>query len=278
MLPLFYPIKPKKQSAGTQKSSFLPGCRGNAKTFIMIDLDPYGQIVILTGAGISKESGLATFRDDSNSIWSRYDINDVCTPAALKRNPHLVHQFYNEYRRDLSNPDIRPNAAHIALAELQKNWHGNVMLITQNIDNLHERGGSPKVLHMHGEMARINCADLHCAHSFIIKGDCQPETPCPQCKQTNILRPDVVFFGEMPYYMNEIEHALHKADLFIAIGTSGEVYPAANFVHTANMVKAKTVEINLKSSANSRLFTERFEGPATVEVPKLVSQLLALKP
>ncbi|GBQ37701.1 NAD-dependent deacylase [Gluconacetobacter azotocaptans] len=231
------------------------------------------RIVVLTGAGISRESGLDTFRD-ADGIWSRYDIADVCTPDAFRRDPALVDRFYNDRRAELGR--VRPNAAHLALARLEEaartgQWPGELLIVTQNIDDLHERAGSRNVWHMHGELLRVRCTS--CGGTPEWQADCLPHTPCPLCGRPT-LRPDVVWFGEIPLHMPRIEAALEACDLFVAIGTSGTVYPAAGF---AALVEghADTLEINQKPSAVSTRFDRFMTGPATRMVPRWVDERLA---
>lgn len=231
------------------------------------------KIVVLTGAGVSKESGLDTFRD-ANGIWAKYSMEEVCTPEGFKKNPQKLHEFYNKLRQDL--PKVKPNAAHIALAELeraieQKKLNAEILVITQNIDDLHERAGSKNLYHMHGELYKLWCRG--CDAKIEWHQDCLTETACPQCGQHK-LRPDIVWFGEMPYYMDEIQSALLSCDIFVSIGTSGVVYPAAGFVQMASSVQAKTIELNLEPSAGTSFFKESRLGPATKLVPELVEQLL----
>lgn len=225
------------------------------------------RIVILTGAGISAESGLGTFRD-KDGLWTRYDLNEVATPEGFARNPALVHDFYNARRANAL--DAKPNAAHAALARLQADWPGTVTLVTQNIDDLHERGGSSAVIHMHGEIQRALCAS--CAHRWDAPRRMEPAAPCPSCGAP-ATRPDIVWFGEMAYHMDGILDALSQADLFVAIGTSGEVYPAAGFVEIAAEAGAETLEINLEPSPPGR-FDHALIGKATDTVPRWVDTLL----
>ncbi len=225
-------------------------------------------IVILTGAGISAESGLATFRGPGG-LWEGHRVEDVCTPEALAHDPALVHRFYDERRAKLA--EVEPNAAHRALARLEREWAGNLLLITQNVDDLHERGGCEDVLHMHGELNSALCAA--CDHRVEWRGPLPPASRCPACGK-EALRPDIVFFGEMPYEMEGIEHALRQCDLFVSIGTSGAVYPAAGFVRTARYVGARTLELNLDPSAGSIYFEESRMGPASELVPLWVEQIL----
>ncbi len=232
-------------------------------------------IVILTGAGISAESGLQTFRG-AGGLWCGHRVEDVATPEAFVRNPALVHQFYNERRQGLLSDEVVPNPAHTALARLQKEWAGEVTIVTQNIDDLHERGGAQNVMHMHGEILRSFCS--HCRNKIDQMGDSSTDDTCGSCTKTGGMRPDIVWFGEMPYFMDEIEKKLLNADLFISIGTSGNVYPAAGFVRTADFSGAKTLEINLEPSQNAYEFTHGIYGKAGAEVPQFVDQLLKEQP
>lgn len=228
-------------------------------------------IVVLTGAGISAESGIQTFRG-ADGLWCGHKVEDVATPEAFMRNPALVHQFYNERRQGLLGGDVAPNPAHEALARLQREWRGEVTIVTQNIDDLHERGGADDVLHMHGEILSAFC--LHCREKNEQVTDSSVRDVCPACHKAGGMRPDIVWFGEMPYHMDAIEKKLLNADLFLSIGTSGNVYPAAGFVRTAAFSGAKTVEINLEPSQNAYEFTHGIYGKAGTEVPKFVDQLL----
>jgi NAD-dependent deacetylase len=230
---------------------------------------PLPNIVILTGAGISAESGLATFRG-SDGLWEGHRVEDVASPEGFAANPGLVQHFYNLRRAALKT--VRANAAHESLAKLQQAFGGHVTLVTQNVDDLHERGGSPRVLHMHGELLRARCTD--CGKSRRWLDDLNDALRCPVCNELGSLRPDIVWFGEMPFYMDEIQHALTHADVFVAIGTSGNVYPAAGFVQTAARCGAITVEINLERSNHASLFDHQYIGPATIEVPRWVEQML----
>lgn len=241
-------------------------------THTLDDLPGDAAIVILTGAGISKESGLDTFRD-ADGIWSRVRIEDVATPEAFARDPKGVHAFYNARRASLTDPDIRPNPAHDALAALERQWPGPVLLVTQNIDDLHERAGSSRLIHMHGEMLKVRCQ--HCSVAQAWQEDLSTDTACPNCGSTGGMRPDVVWFGEMPYEMDRIYTALSRCDLFVSIGTSGNVYPAAGFVQEARQVAgAWTVELNLEPSSGVTAFHEARHGPATDLVPRFVDELL----
>lgn len=223
------------------------------------------RITILTGAGISAESGLATFRA-SDGLWEQHRIEDVATPEAFVRDPVLVHDFYNARRQKAAG--AQPNPAHRALAELAR--HHDLTLVTQNVDDLHERAGSPDVIHMHGSLARALCAA--CGHRWDAPAVMSPADPCPRCAAP-ATRPDIVWFGEMPYYMERIWDALEAADLFAAIGTSGNVYPAAGFAQHAARMGADCVELNLEASANARDFDRRILGPASATVPDWVASL-----
>ncbi|MGY6708660.1 MAG: Sir2 family NAD+-dependent deacetylase [Rhizobiaceae bacterium] len=227
-------------------------------------------IVILTGAGISAESGVDTFRD-AGGIWSKVDYRDVATPEGFARDPALVHDFYNTRRRGMAG--IRPNAAHEALAKLERDFSGEFLLVTQNIDDLHEQAGSSKLIHMHGELARALCANCGNRHDW--REDLSVDTACPACRTPGYLRPDVVWFGEMPYHMEKIYAALEDCDLFVSIGTSGSVYPAAGFVAEARRSGARTVELNLEPSEGATLFDEAVHGQATHIVPAFVETILA---
>lgn len=231
-------------------------------------------MVILTGAGISRESGLHTFRD-ADGIWAHVRIEDVATPEAFARDPDRVNAFYNERRRQLRSPDIRPNAAHLALAELERQWPGDFLLVTQNIDDLHERAGSKNVLHMHGELARARCS--HCEKTFEWAEDLTMQSTCPRCARTGGLRPDVVWFGEIPYGLDDTFAVLARCSVFASIGTSGHVYPAAQFVSEAARHGARTVELNIEPSQNAFEFADSRYGPATKVVPEWVKQALSLQ-
>lgn len=226
-------------------------------------------IVVLTGAGVSAESGLATFRGP-DGLWEGHRVEDVCTPEAYRRNPFLVHEFYDARRAKLGT--VEPNAAHEALARLDAEWPGELLLVTQNVDDLHERAGSKRLLHMHGELARGWC--LACDDRFVWTGMMGESATCPSCKTEGRVRPDIVWFGEMPYEMDRIEDALRRCDLFVSIGTSGAVYPAAGFVQTARYCGARTLEINLEPSLGSYMFEESRVGRAGELVPQWVDELL----
>ncbi len=228
-------------------------------------------IAILTGAGISQESGIATFRD-ADGLWMRERIEDVATPGGFYRDPDRVHRFYNLRRRELLSGKIRPNAAHAALARLEEQSAESVLVITQNIDNLHERAGSKALLHMHGEALKARCT--RCGAVLPWEGDLTRADVCPECGRKESLRPHVVWFEEMPLYMDKIEEALAGCRLFASIGTSGNVYPAAGFVRMAKDAGARVVELNLEPSLGAKVFHEGQYGPATVVVPSWVDSLL----
>ncbi|MEA2783139.1 MAG: NAD-dependent deacetylase [Rhodospirillaceae bacterium] len=225
-------------------------------------------IVLLTGAGISRESGLSTFRD-ADGIWTSVPIDEVATPAAFARDPARVHGFYNARRRKLLSSDVAPNQAHLALARLQR-ARADVLLVTQNVDNLHERAGSPEVLHMHGELLKARC--LGCGTTVPWIEEISVGSRCPACDDAGRLRVAVVWFHEQPLYLEEIVAALEECSLFVAIGTSGSVYPAAGFVER---VACPSVEINLAPSAIAAHFSEGIYGPASETVPAFVDRLLA---
>lgn len=227
------------------------------------------KIVILTGAGISAESGLGTFRDEGG-LWAQHPIEDVATPEGFARDPRLVHDFYNARRAQAAT--ATPNAAHDALARLEAEHTGEVLIITQNVDDLHERAGSRNVLHMHGELAGALCH--RCGHRWPAPLEMHPEAPCPACAAPTT-RPDVVWFGEIPYHMEQIDPALSDADMFVSIGTSGQVFPAAAYAQHCRRLGAVTVELNLEPSGYSRDFDETRYGKATQIVPDWVEGQLA---
>lgn len=226
-------------------------------------------IVILTGAGISAESGVATFRGP-DGLWEGHRVEDVATPEAFRRDPVLVHNFYDARRAKLAT--VEPNAAHQALARLDSEWTGDLLLVTQNVDDLHERAGSKRLLHMHGELKSGWC--INCDDRFPWEGNMGEEAVCPSCGAGGKVRPDVVWFGEMPYQMDRIEEALRRCDLFVSIGTSGAVYPAAGFVQTARYCGAHCLEMNLEPSQGSIFFHESRMGAAGELVPRWVGELI----
>lgn len=229
-------------------------------------------IVVLTGAGVSAESGLDTFRDNGG-LWEQHRVEDVATPEAFARNPELVQRFYN-MRRSALLEKAKPNASHFSLAEFEKNYRkaglGDFLLVTQNVDDLHERGGSERLLHMHGELLKIHCQQT--GKVYTCKEEISVDRPCPCCQSPGQLRPDIVWFGEMPMFMDEIEQALLSCDIFVSIGTSGQVYPAAGFVQLAKAYGAHTVELNLEASGGQ--FDEGHYGPATEVVAEYFKTLL----
>jgi NAD-dependent deacetylase len=226
-------------------------------------------IVVLTGAGISAESGIATFRGPGG-LWEGHRVEDVCTPEALAHDPALVHRFYDLRRAALGT--VEPNAAHRALARLDAAWTGGLLIVTQNVDDLHERAGARRMLHMHGELLSALCAACGTREAW---AEALPEgSVCGACGAAT-LRPDIVFFGEMPYQMERIEAALAACDLFVSIGTSGAVYPAAGFVRTAAYHGARTLELNLEPSGGSVYFEETRIGAAGVLVPAWVDEVLS---
>ncbi|TQV67766.1 NAD-dependent protein deacylase [Exilibacterium tricleocarpae] len=229
----------------------------------------FRSVVVLTGAGISAESGIRTFRAN-DGLWENHRVEDVATPAAFARDPALVHRFYNARRQHLLG-DIQPNAGHRALAEFERAFPGNFTLITQNIDNLHQRAGSQNVLAMHGELLKVRCAAS--GRLYPCREDIDSARACPCCNRPGLLRPHVVWFGEMPLFMQEIEAALSNCDLFVAIGTSGNVYPAAGFFQLASACGAHTVELNLEPSLSGSQFDRQDYGPATEVVPAFFASL-----
>jgi NAD-dependent deacetylase len=228
-------------------------------------------IVILTGAGVSAESGIDTFRSEGG-LWEQHRVEDVATPEAFERDPELVLRFYDMRRAAIQTK--APNAAHEALARLDREWPGELLIVTQNVDDLHERAGATRVLHMHGE--HLNAWCTACDVRSLWRGTLIDRPPCPACGEA-ALRPDVVWFGEMPYRMDEIYAALRNADLFVSIGTSGAVYPAAGFVRNARDLGIATLELNLEPSQGSRWFDEARHGPATQIVPAWVDEVLAAR-
>lgn len=234
----------------------------------MGDMNTIRNIVILTGAGISAESGLKTFRAE-DGLWENHPVEQVATPEGFAADPYLVQRFYDERRAGVM--EAQPNAAHAALGRLDAAWDGNLLIVTQNIDDLHERGGAARVLHMHGEALSAWCTACDARHRWT--STLRDGPPCPACGVAT-LRPDIVWFGEMPYRMGEIYRAIAGADLFVSIGTSGAVYPAAGFVQQARENGARTLELNLERSLGSRNFDETRLGPASVLVPQWVGEML----
>ncbi|MGJ8688170.1 MAG: Sir2 family NAD+-dependent deacetylase [Gammaproteobacteria bacterium] len=230
---------------------------------------PIESIVVLTGAGISAESGINTFRA-SDGLWENHRIEDVATPEGFARNPQLVHHFYNARRQQLLDPLVRPNPAHSALARLEHEFPGDVLLVTQNVDNLHERAGSKNLLHMHGELLKMQCESSQLIFDSSV--ELSFDSLCRCCQVPGNLRPHIVWFGEMPLHMARITKALENCDLFISIGTSGNVYPAANFYQSAKSQGAHTVELNLEQTHSN--FDQHLIGAASSVVPDYVQRLL----
>jgi NAD-dependent deacetylase len=229
-------------------------------------------LFVLTGAGVSRESGLHTFRD-AGGVWSKVKLEDVATPEAFEADPDRVHDFYNARRRHLLSPDVQPNEAHQALARLESAWPGDFLLVTQNIDDLHERGGSRNVIHMHGELLKARC--VSCSGVFECRSDINRTTNCAFCGVAGWVRPEVVWFGEMPLHLDRIFEAAGQSDVFVAVGTSGQVHPAASLVTEAARSGALTVELNLEASAGAAFFDQHAYGPATEIVTEFVDRLLA---
>ncbi len=238
---------------------------------ISANIKQSGPVVILTGAGISAESGIKTFRD-YNGLWENHPIEEVATPEAFISAPERVHRFYNLRRQQLLTAEVRPNAAHSAIAEFQNTYPGDVTLITQNVDNLHERAGSENVLHMHGQLTECRCNN--CGYVGQAPLELDSDSQCPGCRETRCLRPNIVWFGEMPFFLDHIDKRLSHAALFIAIGTSGQVYPAAGFVRQARSAGAFCVELNLLPSDNNHLFDQGYFGPASEIVGDFLQQIL----
>lgn len=236
------------------------------------DVPPGGAIVVLTGAGISKESGLSTFRDP-DGIWATVRIEDVATPEAFARDPARVHAFYNWRRAQMLKQDVSPNPAHRALARLERDWPGRVLVVTQNVDNLHEEAGTRNLIHMHGRHREVRCNA--CGHVVAWQGDLSAAEVCGGCGAPGGLRPNVVWFGETPVGMERIQDELAACDLFVSIGTSGAVYPAAGFVGLVRRIgRAHTLELNLEPSDGAARFAECRHGPASELVPAWVDEIL----
>ena len=230
----------------------------------------YKSIVILTGAGISAESGLATFRS-SNGLWNNHRVEDVATIEAFQRNPEFVHDFYNQMKPELLA--AKPNPAHLALTKLQDNYPAPVSIITQNVDTLHEKAKSRNIYHIHGQINQAVC--LNCGHVLETWNDVTTKTVCPQCSVAGMMKPNIVFFGENLLYMDKVERLLASCDLFISVGTSGVVFPAAAFVQTAKLYGAETYEFNLEKTSNNFYFDHHIFGKAGDTLPPFVDELLA---
>ena len=232
----------------------------------------YKKILFLTGAGISAESGISTFRSE-NGLWNNHRVEDVATIEAYYKNQDYVHEFYNNMRPDLWNS--KPNDAHLAITKLQQNYDGEVYIVTQNIDTLHEKAKSKNIYHIHGQINQIVC--MNCGNVHETWGDVNSESICCNCNVMGTLKPNIVFFGEYPLYMDKVESLLRVCDLFISVGTSGVVYPAAGFVQTAKYYGADTIEINLEPTSNNLYFDKHIMGKAGIELPRLVEDLLKNK-
>ena len=230
----------------------------------------YRRILFLTGAGISAESGLATFRSE-NGLWNNHRVEDVATIEAYYKNPDYVHDFYNQMKPELFN--AKPNAGHLAITKLQQNYPAEVHIVTQNVDTLHEKAKSKNVYHIHGQINQAVC--LNCGHVLETWGDVSSETVCEQCKVMGMMKPNIVFFGENLLYMDKVEELLRSSDLFVSVGTSGVVYPAAGFVQTAKYYGADTIELTLEPTSNNFYFDKHVMGKAGSTLPKFVDELLA---
>ena len=231
------------------------------------------KIFILTGAGVSKESGIKTFREN-DGLWDNYKIEDVCTPEAFERNPDYVNNFYNERRKMINHNKIKPNEAHKFLAKLEQKCSDDFMLVTQNIDNLHEKAGSKKIFHMHGSIDKLYC--MNCNFVFDFETDISTKDICKNCNLSGYIRVDVVWFGEQPKYLDIIYNFLKETDIFISIGTSNNVYPAAGFIDYLKQLnkKAKLIEFNIEKTSKSMLFDEIYTGNASKTVPKFVKKII----
>ena len=226
----------------------------------------YKNIVILTGAGISAESGLATFRA-SNGLWNNHPVEDVAT---IERNPAYVHEFYNELKQELVK--AKPNAAHLAITRLQKEYPAEISVVTQNVDTLHEKAGNQNIYHIHGQINQAVC--LNCGHILETFGDVDTETVCPHCNIVGMMKPNIVFFGENLLCMDKVDHLLSSCDLFLSVGTSGVVFPAASFVQIAKYNHAHTLEFNLEPTSNNYYFDKHIYGKAGTTLPAFVEELL----
>lgn len=232
----------------------------------------FANIFILTGAGISAESGLATFRSQ-NGLWNNHKVEDVASIEGFQRNPKYVRAFYNELKPEVQKAE--PNAAHLALAQLEHKWQGEVNIITQNVDTLHEKAGSQNVWHIHGRIDEALC--LTCGHILKTWENVDSNTICPHCQTKGNFKPNIVFFGENLQCMETVAHLLSKAHIFISIGTSGVVYPAAGFVQTAKYYGAETLEFNLETTSNNYFFDKHITGKCSQTLPAFVDDLLKKK-
>ena len=229
----------------------------------------YQNIVILTGAGISAESGLATFRA-SNGLWNNHPVEDVATVEAFERNPAYVHEFYNELKKELVK--ARPNPAHLAITRLQREYGAAISVVTQNVDTLHEKAGNQNIYHIHGQINQARC--LNCGHILETFGDVDTETTCPHCQIAGMMKPNIVFFGENLLCMDKVDRLLSSCDLFLSVGTSGVVFPAASFVQIAKYNGAATYEFNLEPTSNNFYFDRHIFGPAGTTLPAFVDEML----
>ena len=229
----------------------------------------YHRIVFLTGAGISKESGLSTFRSE-NGLWNNHKIEDVATIEAFQKNPDYVHSFYNQMRKDLI--DVNPNPAHLAITKLQENYDGEVHIITQNIDTLHEKAKSKNIYHIHGSINELVCQN--CNHIIETWSEASTKTVCPKCNVKGGIKPNIIFFGEVPLYMDKTDVLLRTADLFVSVGTSGVVYPAAGFVQTAKYYGATTIDLNPEPAYLNPYFDKHLKGKAGILLPQFVDELI----
>lgn len=229
----------------------------------------YKNIVILTGAGISAESGLATFRS-SNGLWNNHRVEDVASVEGFRRNPALVHDFYNDLKLEIQK--AKPNPAHLAITRLQNEYPAEISVVTQNVDTLHEKAGNKNIYHIHGQINQAVC--LNCGHILETFGDVDTETVCAQCGVTGMMKPNIVFFGENLLCMDKVETLLRSCDLFVSIGTSGVVFPAAAFVQTAKYHGADTIEFTLEPTSNNFYFDRHVYGPAGQTLPSYVDGLV----
>ncbi len=229
----------------------------------------YRKIAVLTGAGISAESGLATFRS-SNGLWNNHKVEDVASIEGFERNPALVHDFYNDLKFEIQK--AKPNAAHLAVTRLQREYPAEVNVITQNVDTLHEKAGCKNVYHIHGQINQAVC--LNCGHILETWGDVDTETVCPHCNIAGMMKPNIVFFGENLLCMDKVDTILRTCDLFVSVGTSGVVYPAAGFVQIAKYYGADTIEFTLDMTANNYLFDRHIYGKAGETLPPYVEELI----
>ena len=235
-------------------------------------MSTYKNSVILTGAGISAESGLATFRA-SNGLWNNHKVEDVATIEAFERNPAYVHEFYNELKKELVK--AKPNKAHLAITRLQKEYDANISVVTQNVDTLHEKAGNQNIYHIHGQINQAVC--LNCGRILETFGGVDTETVCPHCHIAGMMKPNIVFFGENLLCMDKVDRLLSECDLFLSIGTSGVVFPAASFVQIAKYNNAKTYEFNLEPTSNNYYFDHHIYGPAGTTLPAFVDEMIKNK-